>query len=327
MKRGYLLVLGAIVLFSTIEVVSKYLQSGEGAAGRVGSTQVAALRFLFGAAFILLLLMGRRQGKFIAAAVRKDGLPIAMLGAVGVFLTFFLLHEGIAETSASTAAVVFSMNPVFTVLIASLVLRERLGVAGWLGVGLGLAGAFTAVTGFDFSGLLSREDFLGSVLVLISAATWSVYTVYGKRYTERYGSLVLSFLTMAAGSVLFAVLLTVQGGWGEMGGYSLRAWAWLLYLGVVTVGIGYILYFEGLRRVTASRGASLFYLKPVLALLFAHFALGEPISYTLLLAAVMVASGILLVTFPKHPNKGVGGCYNERDMEAENRDPTGDRST
>lgn len=299
MKRGgYLLVLGAIVLFSTIEVVAKYLQSGEGAAGQVGPTQVATLRFLFGAAFILLLLMGQRQGRFVAAAFKQDGLPIALLGAVGVFLTFFLLHEGIESTSASTAAVIFSMNPVFTVLIASLVLRERLGIVGWLGVGLGLLGAFAAITGFRFSGMFSREDFLGSILVLVSAATWSVYTVYGKRYSERYGSAVISFLTMAIGSGLLAVLLTIRGGWGEMAGYDLRAWAWLLYLGVVTVGLGYILYFEGMRRVPASRGASLFYLKPVLALILAHFALGEPISYTLLLASVMVASGILLVTLP-----------------------------
>ncbi|RJP33437.1 MAG: hypothetical protein C4536_04180 [Actinobacteria bacterium] len=300
MKRGgYLLVLGAIVLFSTIEVVSKYLQNGEGAAGQVGSTQVATLRFLFGAAFILILLLGQRQGKYIADASRKDGLPIALLGAVGVFLTFFLFHEGIESTSASAAAVIFSMNPVFTVLLASLVLRERLGALGWLGVGLGLAGAFAAITGFRFSGLLSREDFLGSILVLVSAVTWSAYTVYGKRYSERYGSMALSFLTMLSGSFLLAVLLTVQGGWGEMAGYNLRAWAWLLYLGLITVGLGYILYFEGMRRVPASRGASLFYLKPVLALLLAHFALGEPISYTLLLASVMVAAGILLVTLPQ----------------------------
>jgi drug/metabolite transporter (DMT)-like permease len=298
MKRGYLLVLGAIVLFSTIEVVAKYLQAGEGAAGQVGPLQVATVRFLFGAAFILVLLMGQRQGRFIVDAVKKDGLPIALLGAVGVFLTFFLLHEGIESTSASTAAVIFSMNPVFTVLIASLILRERLGLLGWLGVCLGLVGAFTAVTGFRFSGLFSREDFLGGVLILVAAATWSLYTVYGKRYSERYGSLVLSLLTMVSGSLLLAVLLAIQGGWGEMSGYNARAWAWLLYLGVVTVGIGYILYFEGMRRVPASRGASLFYLKPVLALLIAHFALGEPISYTLLLASVMVASGILLVTFP-----------------------------
>jgi len=65
MKRGYLLILGAIVLFSTIEVVAKYLQMGAGAAGQVGPLQVATLRFLFGAAFILVLLLGRRQGKLV----------------------------------------------------------------------------------------------------------------------------------------------------------------------------------------------------------------------------------------------------------------------
>jgi drug/metabolite transporter (DMT)-like permease len=50
--------------------------------------------------------------------------------------------------------------------------------------------------------------------------------------------------------------------------------------------------------VPASRGASLFYLKPVLALAFAYVALGESISYTLILASVLVAAGILLVTLP-----------------------------
>lgn len=299
MKRGYLLVLGAIILFSTIEVVSKYLQSGEGAAGPVGPSQVATLRFVFGAVFILLLVLGRRETRFLAEAVKKDGLPIALLGAVGVFLTFFLMHEGIETTSASTAAVVFSMNPVFTVLIASLALRERLGLLGWLGVGIGLLGAFAAITGFKLSGLFSRDDFLGSLLVLISAVTWSVYTVYGKKYSERYGSLVLSFLTMVVGSVLLSVLLTVQGGWGEMAGYDLRAWVWLLYLGIITVGVGYILYFGGMRRVPASRGASLFYLKPILAVFIAYLALGEPISYSLLFASLMVAAGILLVTLPR----------------------------
>ena len=84
-----------------------------------------------------------------------------------------------------------------------------------------------------------------------------------------------------------------------MASYGLRAWCWLLYLGVVTVGLGYFLYFEGMRRVPASRGASLFYLKPVLALLFAHVFLGEPVSYKLLAASLLVAGGILLVTLPR----------------------------
>ena len=297
------MILGAIVLFSTIEVVSKYLQAGEGAAARVGSIQVAALRFMLGAVFLLPLLLARRQGKFLIEGVRKGALAMLLLGTFGVFLCFYLLHSGIESTSASTAAVIFSMNPVFTVLIASLALRERLGGYGWLGVGLGLAGAFIAVTGFNFPGLLSRDDFMGSILILVAAVAWSGYTVYGKKYSQQYGTLVVSFLSMAVGSVLFAMTLTIKSGWREMAGYNLATWAWLLYLGIITVGIGYILYFEGLRRVPASRGASLFYLKPVLALLIAHAALGEPISFKLLLASVMVACGILLVTLSRETGK------------------------
>lgn len=299
------MIAGAIALFSTIEVVSKYLQEGQ-----VGAMQVASLRFMLGAAFLLPALLLRRQGKFLAAGLRQAGLPIVLLGALGVFLTFYLLHEGIESTSASSAAVIFSMNPVFTVLIASLALGESLGRLGWCGVLLGLAGAFIAVTGFEFSGIFSRSDFLGSVMILAAALTWSGYTVYGKKYSERFGSLAVSFASMAVGCAFFAVTLTARGGWREMSGYSPNTWAWLLYLGFVTVGLGYILYFEGLRRVPASRGASLFYLKPVLALLVARAALGEPLSYPLLLASLMVAGGILLVTLPKEKEgrrRGKGG--------------------
>ncbi len=306
--KGYLMVGGAIAFFSTIEVVSKYLQAGEGAAGRVGALQVAALRFMFGAAFLLPVLLIRRQAKYLVEGMRHAGLPFLLLGALGVFLTFYLLHEGIDSTSASSAAVIFSMNPVFTVLIASFALRERLGRLGWCGVLLGLAGAFVAVTGFRFSGLFSRSDFTGSLQVLAAAFTWSGYTVYGKRYSERYGSLTVSFASMAVGCALFAIALSIRGGWRELAGYNPSAWAWLLYLGVVTVGLGYILYFEGLCRVPASRGASLFYLKPVLALLIARAALGEPLSYTLLLASLLVMSGILFVTLPAETARaGKGG--------------------
>ncbi len=298
-RSGYLYVTGAVVLFSTIEVVSKYIQSGGEGRAPVGSVQVAMLRFLLGAAAIFLLLPLRGQQHFALSALRESGLRIAALGAVGVFLTFFLLHEGISRTSASAAAVIFSMNPVFTALIAAAALRERLGAAGWLGVLVGLLGAFAAVTDFQFTDIFSRGDFLGGMMVLGAAATWSVYTVYGKRFSERYGSLAVSFLTTACGSLLLAALITIKGGWGEMASYGPRDWWWLIYLGTVTVGLGYFLYFEGMSRVAASRGASLFYLKPVLALLFAHLFLGEAVSSRLLAASLLVACGILLVTLPR----------------------------
>lgn len=298
-KRGFLYVFGAIVLFSTIEVVSKYLQSGMGTGKPLGADQVASLRFMLGGLLLLPFAVGGGRGSLAARAVRNDPVPLVLLGVVGVFLTFFLFHQGVERASASTAAVVFSGNPIFTSLLAVLLLKERLRAVGWLGIGLGFLGALAAVTGFHLSGLFSRDDFLGGILVLSSALTWSAYTVYGKRYSQVYGGLTVSFLSIVAGSAMFALLLGVRGGWGELASYDAGTWGWLLYLGMVTVGIGYLLYFEGMRQVPASRGASLFYLKPILALLLAHYALGEPVTYALVFATVMVAAGVLLVTLTR----------------------------
>lgn len=292
-RSGYLLVLAAIVLFSTIEVASKHLQSG---AQQAGADQVAALRFFLGSLFLFPFLLLPGKGGTFNRAVRERPWATAALGLVGVFLTFFLFHRAVERSDASTAAVVFSMNPVFTAVVAFFVLRERLGCSGWLGVAVGCLGAFAAITRFDFGSILGRGDLQGGLIMLLSALSWSFYTVYGKKFSEEYGSLTVSFLSMAWGSAAFAVLLFAEGGWSEMAGYSASSWLWILYLGVVTVGVGYLLYFEGMKRVPASRGASLFYLKPVLALVFARVALGESISPTLVFAALLVAAGILLVT-------------------------------
>ncbi len=317
MKRiGYLLVLGAIGLFGTIEVVTKYLQAYGHAETPVGALQLAALRFFLGGLFLLPMAFTRRRVVWIA--VRTRPLSVLVLGAVGVFLTFYLFHQGLASATASSAAVVFSMNPIFTAALAAAVLQERLKAGGWLGIVLGLAGALAAVTGFRFEGLFSRAEFLGNVQVLAAALCWSVYTVSGKKHAEDFGGLSVSFLSIVVGSVFFALILSLQGGWKEMATYSARSWLWISYLGLVTVGLGYILYFEGMSRVPASRGASLFYVKPVLAVFLAHLFLGEKIGWPLLLAAVLVALGIILVALPdpavgtrkRRTKASPGGCYN-----------------
>lgn len=303
-RSGYLQVLGAIILFSTIEVAAKYLQTGRGPGPEVGSLQVAALRFLVGALFLLPPLLGlSRNRRLVVSALSEDGPGIALVGSVGVFFTFILFHEGIELGSASMAVVLFSMNPVVTAVVARLVLREHLGGPGWAGVFVGLLGAFIAITGFKFSGIFGRGEFLAGMIILGADVCWAVYTVFGKKYSERYGGLVTASLSVSVGAIMFTVLLTVTGGWGELGGYAVNQWLCLLFLGTVTVGLGYILYFRGLSRVPAARGASLFYVKPVLGVLFAHLLLGESISCSIIVAAALAAGGIALVTWSRSPEK------------------------
>ncbi len=119
------------------------------------------------------------------------------------------------------------------------------------------------------------------------------------RLKARYGAVAVSSITMTVGALLFLITSLAEGSLGSVTSFSLKSWALLVYLGVAAVGIGYLLYFEGLRRVTASRGTALFYMKPVLATVFAWIILGEALSAAVLTAAGLAAVGILAVTLER----------------------------
>jgi len=288
----------AIVLFSTVEVVSKYLQEGS-AGAPVGKVEIALFRFVFGALLVLAVVLARGQWRSSLDALKQNPVPLPVLGVVGVFLTFYALHWALEISDAGVTAVIFSLNPIFTAGIAALALKERTNLAVWSGLALGMAGAVISVTRLDFSNLAHRADVRGGLLALAAALCWSIYTVYGKRYSERYGAASVSCITMTVGALLFLVTSLAASSLGQVTAYSLQSWALLAYLGVAAVGIGYLLYFEGLRRVTASRGTALFYLKPVLATVFAYLILGEPLSAAVLTAAGLAAVGILVVTLQR----------------------------
>ncbi len=298
MRRGYIYVALAIVLFSTVEVISKYLQEGS-AGAPVGKVEIALFRFIFGALLVLAVALARGQWRTMLTVLKEHPVALLALGAVGVFLTFYALHWALEISDAGVTAVIFSLNPIFTAGIAALVLKERTNLAVWGGLALGMAGAVISITRLNFSNLAGRADVRGGLLALAAALCWSIYTVYGKRYSERYGAVAVSCITMTVGALLFLVASLASGSLGSMTSYSLKSWALLAYLGVAAVGIGYLLYFEGLRRVTASRGTALFYLKPVLATVFAYLILGEPLSATVLSAAGLAAIGILAVTLER----------------------------
>ncbi len=288
----------AIVLFSTVEVVSKYLQQGS-AGAPVGKVEIALFRFIFGALLVLAVALARGQWRTVIKVLKEHPVALLSLGVVGVFFSFYALHWALQISDAGVTAVIFSLNPIFTAGIAAVVLKERTNLFVWGGLALGMAGAVISITRLDFSNLAHRADVRGGLLALAAAFCWSVYTVYGKRYSERYGAVPVSSITMTVGALLFLITSLAEGSLGSVTTFSLKSWALLAYLGIAAVGIGYLLYFEGLRRVTASRGTALFYMKPVLATVFAWLILGEPLSATALSAAGLAAVGILAVTMER----------------------------
>lgn len=279
MNRYYISILITIVFFSTIEVCVKLI----GAA--IDPLFLAFLRF-FGAGFIICATTPRQ----IAAVAPRDLAGMAGLGILGVSIGFGAFHIGLRTIDAAPAAVIFSVNPLFSYVAAAAALGERFSLRRAAGLLVGIAGAWVAKFGL---GAPDQHDLLGPGLILLSAAAFGTYVALAKLYVRIYGPRVATGLIFVIGSLPLAAVVR---------DFSIRAdatgWAAMIYLILFATGLAYLLYFYGLRKLPIGAGTALFYLKPVLAPLFAAAVLGERLSAHLFAGAALVLLSLALAIGP-----------------------------
>jgi drug/metabolite transporter (DMT)-like permease len=221
--------------------------------------------------------------------------------SVVIGFLFFLIGHGTlhwAETQVSSglASLLIASEPIWVFLMASAAER-RFRVNGFLlaGVLLGLAGV----------GLLLGRDvwssgsgaFWGAVACLVGAISWSAGIIYS-RHSKLSGSpLLLSSLSLLAGS---AMLLTVGTVLGEYRGFSLqsvtqKSWLGLAYLIVFGSVIAFTAYNWLLERYSPTLVATHTYVNPIVAVLLGWAFAGEHVSVNVMLSAAMVVGAVFLV--------------------------------
>ncbi|OGV42973.1 MAG: hypothetical protein A2X46_00015 [Lentisphaerae bacterium GWF2_57_35] len=283
---GYGALLAAIALFSTIEVASKKLGTG------LPPILMAVLRFSITGLILLLPAVKTLR-------LRKDPLALTdfknllWMGSIGVALSIGLYHLAITHMQANAAAILFSANPVFVILFSPFLLKERPSWKNGAAVALGLVGiAFF----FRHSGA-GRQSATGVLLMLGAEIAFALYTVLSKKFMPRYGAIVITcFAGLIGSAILLPLSLLFEGNPLP---YLLHcSWPGILYLAVFATAIGYLAFFFGVVTVGASRGSLFFFLKPLLASLFAWVILGERLTPDLLTGGVFILLALIFVIWP-----------------------------
>ena len=284
--KGYLFVLIGVLLWSTIEVVSKLLQ------GRVTALNIGFLRFFLGSVLLLPFAIWRVKQKAIKLNL-KDYLIFAGLGAVGITTTYSFFHLSIELTKASSAAIIFSSNPIFVSIFAVLLLKEKINSRKTTGIVIGFIAMFILL--FE-KGTINFSSTLGVFLMIIATITFALYIVLMKKYIKKYTALVLTSFTLFFGSLFFIPAIMIKDGFSGFI-FPLSALPWLMYLGFIPVGIGYLSYFKGVGKVDVSSAAPIYYVKPITAAILAVILLKEVLLiYTYLSIAIVIISLYLIIS-------------------------------
>lgn len=279
---GYLYLLTTIFFFSTYEVVNKVI------ATRIDPFQINFIRFLAGGLILLAVAAIKREIRVSA----RDFALCVLAGIVNVVISMSLINLSIAAHGASAAivAVLFSCNPVFVSVFASIFDGERVGGKKIASLVLCVVG--TALISLDKIGSGPRS-LVSPALAVLSAISFGFYTVLGKRISVRTGSLRMNAWAFTTGSLILLVFLAVTKR--PIARFDPSIVGWVAYLSVFVTGLAYLAYFKGLSIAGAGKGSLVFFLKPVLATALAFAFLGERVGPIVYAGIALILVGIWVV--------------------------------
>lgn len=177
-------------------------------------------------------------------------------------------------------------------LSAHFILNERLNLRKIIGMVIGIGGIVIVF----YKDLIIGKDFIKGILLLILAAiTYGVYTTMGKKFTQRSSSIIMNSFSFLFGSIFLLPIILLNHF--LLFSMPLKAIFPMFYLTFFVTGIAYYTYFLGLTSASAGAGSMIFFLKPILASVFASIFLSEKISINLILGTLVILSGIGIVQF------------------------------
>jgi drug/metabolite transporter (DMT)-like permease len=295
-KKGYLYIILAAVIFSTMEISSKMI------ADAVNPLQLSFVRFLIGGLILLPFAMKDIRAKNMKLAL-DDMKYFIVTGVLCVVVSMSFFQLAVLYTKASTVAIVFSANPIFIIPLAALYLKEKITKRTIVSLALSIIGIIVIMNPLNL-GL----DIKGIVLAILAALTFAVYSVVSKTRSAYYGSMVLNSFTFLAGDLVMLALILLSniksvsdffvshnmGTFASIpifhgiGGGNLMI---VLYLGIVVTGLGYVFYFLAMDETSASTASIVFLIKPALAPVFALIILAESIPVNTLLGIGCILLG------------------------------------
>lgn len=263
-----------------------------------GPLQVIWIRFGIGVLVLGGVVAVRKEFRLPSA---NELLRFAILGFVGITFHQWLQVTGLTTAQASTTAWIVSTSPVFIAVLGWILLREQMDLGKILGMLVAAAGVLGVVSR-GFPGLIGGGHFgsVGDGLVLGSALTWAIFSVFSRKYLKAQSAPLMLLFVMLFGWIFTSVLLFLNGRMLPESALSGEALAALLFLGVFCSGIAYIFWYDALRLLPASQVGSLLFFEPLITIVAAALILGEAITAGALIGGGMILGGVWLVTRPRH---------------------------
>lgn len=278
---GVLAILGASIMWAIEPIIAKLsFQSAD-------FIQTSGIRAIFAAITALLYILISKN--FSLSLTRRQVPPMVYIAVVGTLVADLLYFFALTMIPVINAVLIGHMQPIFIVVMGWIVLRQdKLNKFDYLGI---LVMILSAV--FVTSGSVERLFSLqigsyGDLIVFCATITWATAAIVMRRFLREVHAGVLTFYRFFIASLVFSGFLLINNGFFIQNYYQ-------IILGVL-IGVGTVLYYEGLKRIKAAQVGALELSTPLFAAVLGFFVLSESITGLQVVGIILLIVGIYFLS-------------------------------
>ncbi|NOX34713.1 MAG: EamA family transporter [Deltaproteobacteria bacterium] len=262
----------------------------------------SGLRFAIASVIMLPILLKSEEKLFKVS--KKDIVYLVSMAFCGQFVFTVLVLFGLRYTSAIEAGIITSTSPAMMVAVNYLLFRERPGVIPIFAVLLVVIGIIS-INGFlnlDRVTIASSHIF-GNLLMIGAVLGEAFFLLMRKRISADISNLALTGYLCFLGFIIFLPLSIYQGISFDFYSVSSVAWMSILYFGAVFTVLAYILWFQGVSKVSGNTAGVFTAVMPVSAVVLSCLFLKERFILDHAFGGVLILLAIFLITMNPKKNE------------------------
>lgn len=260
----------------------------------VGPIVFVALRYTIACPFLLIAAFQQRRRK-VTDSIRKHWKILAIAGLSGPFISQTMQYIGLELTAASDTLLLLNLTPIFAVVLAAVILKEAITVEKVAGLFLATIGATLIVmnTTPDYAAIdLFRV--LGDIIVIASTFFFAINGIAGKIAVKSVDAVSTTFYsTLIAVPFIWISALLLEDV-TVLFRMSIMAWIIVLWVAVVNTVLGFILYYESMKYIEASRVQITLNLIGVWGVLMSVIVLNETVTVLQIIGGFLTMVGVVI---------------------------------
>lgn len=274
--KGQLKIIIAMIIFGSIGVFVKRIN--------LTSLEIAFLRALIGSVF--LLVAGIIVKQKISWQKIKANIYLLVLSGAAIGFNWIMLFQGYKYTTISNATLAYYFAPVFALVLSPIVLKEKLTTTKIACIPIAIVGLFLVININNSGGGNLYQHTKGIGYALGGAGLYASVVLMNK-LIKGLTSFEITLIQLIVATIILLPSILIQGGL-NISGMDGIGWFFIIILGVIHTGIGYLLYFTSVSQLRGQSVAMLSYIDPIAAIIISALVFGETMNIIQLLGGILI---------------------------------------